>query len=283
MAAPEPDAPREPEALADAETDPGVATEADPGAGAEADTGREADTGTDPNQDPTPGAGPTPDTDAAPAPDANTDPDPNQDADADAEADAPPGPEPVTVPSMSAGPDFVLRPWEMSDLLLVREASQDPYIPLITTIPARYSDAAAEAFVRRQWERAATGAGYPFAIVRSRDRRPVGSIGLWLRELPEGRASIGYWMVASGRGQGVTRAALRTVTSWALRDLGIPRLQLFIEPWNTASARIAVDVGYRREGLLRGWQRVGDERRDMAVYGLLNTDGPADGRAVTAD
>ncbi len=283
MAAPEPDAPREPEALADAETDPGVATEADPGAGAEADTGREADTGTDPNQDPTPGADPTPDTDAAPAPDANTDADPNQDADADAEADAPPGPEPVTLPSMSAGPDFVLRPWEMSDLPLVREASRDPYIPLITTIPARYSDAAAEAFVRRQWERAATGAGYPFAIVRSRDRRPVGSIGLWLRELPEGRASIGYWMVASGRGQGVTRAALRTVTSWALRDLGIPRLQLFIEPWNTASARIAVDVGYRREGLLRGWQRVGDERRDMAVYGLLNTDGPADGRAVTTD
>ncbi|ATY99875.1 GNAT family N-acetyltransferase [Streptomyces cavourensis] len=184
---------------------------------------------------------------------------------------------------MSAGPDFVLRPWEMSDLPLVREASQDPYIPLITTIPAHYSDAAAEAFVRRQWERAATGAGYPFAIVRSRDRRPVGSIGLWLRELPEGRASIGYWMVASGRGQGVTRAALRTVTSWALRDLGIPRLQLFIEPWNTASARIAVDVGYRREGLLRGWQRVGDERRDMAVYGLLNTDGTADGRAVTPD
>ncbi|MER6772421.1 GNAT family N-acetyltransferase [Streptomyces bacillaris] len=281
MAAPEPDAPREPEALADAETDPGVATEADPGAGADADTGREADTGTDPNQDPTPGADPNQHTDADPNPDANTDTDPNQDA--DAEADAPPGPEPVTVPSMSAGPDFVLRPWEMSDLPLVREASQDPYIPLITTIPARYSDAAAEAFVRRQWERAATGAGYPFAIVRSRDRRPVGSIGLWLRELPEGRASIGYWMVASGRGQGVTRAALRTVTSWALRDLGIPRLQLFIEPWNTASARIAVDVGYRREGLLRGWQRVGDERRDMAVYGLLNTDGPADGRAVTAD
>ncbi|MER7744357.1 GNAT family N-acetyltransferase [Streptomyces bacillaris] len=253
MAAPEPDAPREPEALVDAETDPGVDHETDRGRdpGADAGMGRETNPDVDPDTDP--------------------------------EADAPPGPEPVTVPSMSAGPDFVLRPWEMSDLPLVREASQDPYIPLITTIPAHYSDAAAEAFVRRQWERAATGAGYPFAIVRSRDRRPVGSIGLWLRELPEGRASIGYWMVASGRGQGVTRAALCTVTSWALRDLGIPRLQLFIEPWNTASARIAVDVGYRREGLLRGWQRVGDERRDMAVYGLLNTDGTADGRAVTAD
>ncbi|MFE6912981.1 GNAT family N-acetyltransferase [Streptomyces rubiginosohelvolus] len=196
--------------------------------------------------------------------------------------DPAPGPEPLTVPSMSAGPDFVLRPWEMSDLPLIREASLDPYIPLITTIPAPYSEAAAEAFVRRQWERAATGAGYPFAIVRSRDRRPVGAIGLWLRELPEGRASLGYWLTDLARGQGVARAALRTVTGWALRDLGVPRLQLYIEPWNTASARIAEDIGFRREGLLRGWQQVGDERRDMAVYALLNSDGPVDGRAVTA-
>ncbi|WP_307817941.1 GNAT family protein [Streptomyces sp. MBT61] len=84
------------------------------------------------------------------------------------------------------------------------------------------------------------------------------------------------------RGQGVARAALRTVTGWALRDLGVPRLQLYIEPWNTASARIAEDIGFRREGLLRGWQQVGDERRDMAVYALLNSDVPVDGRAVTA-
>ncbi|MEU0355074.1 GNAT family N-acetyltransferase [Streptomyces cyaneofuscatus] len=235
----------------------------------------------DPVRDTSPGPGPVRDTSAGPDPAADAGP--GTDPDADADADTPPGPDPLTVPSMSAGPDFVLRPWEMSDLPLIREAAQDPYIPLITTVPSRYSDRAAEEFVRRQWDRAATGAGYPFAIVRSRDRRPVGAIGLWLRELPEGRASIGYWMVPSGRGQGVTRAALRTVTGWALRDLGVPRLQLFIEPWNTASARIAVDVGYRHEGLLRGWQQVGDERRDMAVYGILNSDGPVDGRAVASN
>ncbi|MGN2362717.1 GNAT family N-acetyltransferase [Streptomyces luridiscabiei] len=232
-----------------------------------------------PEPDPRPGPTSGPTSDSEPDTGPGSGPRPGTDAD----SDAPPGPEPLTVPSMSAGPDFGLRPWEMSDLPLVREAAQDPYIPLITTIPARYSDKAAEAFVRRQWDRAATGHGYPFAIVRSRDRRPVGAIGLWLRDLPQGRASIGYWMVASGRGQGVTRAALRTVTHWALHDLRVPRLQLFIEPWNTASAHIAEDVGYRREGLLRGWQQVGDERRDMAVYGLLNSDGPADGRAVAED
>ncbi|MFH8754145.1 GNAT family N-acetyltransferase [Streptomyces atroolivaceus] len=189
---------------------------------------------------------------------------------------------PLTVPSMTAGADFVLRPWEMSDLSLVREAAEDDYIPLITTIPSPYSDEAAEAYVRRQWDRAATGTGYPFAIARTRDRRPVGSIGLWLADAAEGRASLGYWMTVPGRGQGIAGAALRTVTTWALHELRIPRVQLFVEPWNTASVRTAESAGYRREGLLRGWQEIGGRRRDMLVYARLNGDRPSDGRAPTA-
>jgi len=189
--------------------------------------------------------------------------------------------QPLTVPSMTAGADFVLRPWEMSDLSLVREAAEDDYIPLITTIPSPYSDEAAEAYVRRQWDRAATGAGYPFAIARTRDRRPVGSIGLWLAEAAEGRASLGYWMTPPGRGQGVAGAALRTVSAWALHELRIPRVQLLVEPWNTASLRTAESAGYRREGLLRGWQEIGGRRRDMLMYARLNGDRPPGGRAPT--
>ncbi len=70
---------------------------------------------------------------------------------------------------------------------------------------------------------------------------------------------------------------------WTPRDLGVERLQLFVEPRNTASARIAEDVGFRWEGLLRGWRQVGDRRRDMAVHAPLNTDRPADDRAATAN
>ncbi|MEU1482607.1 GNAT family N-acetyltransferase [Streptomyces sp. NPDC005752] len=189
--------------------------------------------------------------------------------------------QPLTVPSLTAGADFVLRPWEMSDLPLVREAAEDDYIPLITTIPSPYSDGAAEAYVRRQWGRAAAGTGYQFAIARTRDRRPVGSIGLRLTDAAEGRATLDYWMAGPDRGQGVATAALRTVTRWALHDLRIPRLQVLVEPWNTASARTAERAGYRREGLLRGWREIGGRRRDMLIYAQLNADRQQDGRGPT--
>jgi len=180
----------------------------------------------------------------------------------------------LDVPRLAAGDDFVLRAWELGDLPLVREASGDDYIPLITTVPSTYSQAAGEAFIQRQWERASTGSGYPFVIVRIEDGRPLGMVGLWVRDRGEGRASLGYWLAGSARGQGIAAKALRSVVRWALDDLQIPRLQLHVEPWNVASQWTAERVGFQREGVLRGWQQVGEERRDMIMYSMLAVDPP---------
>lgn len=179
---------------------------------------------------------------------------------------------PLDVPRLAAGDGVLLRAWELGDLPLVREVSSDDYIPLITTVPSTYSQAAGEAFVRRQWERAFAGSGYPFVIVRIGDGRPLGMVGLWVRDRGEGRASLGYWLAESARGQGVAAEALRAVVRWALVDLQIPRLQLYVEPWNVASQRTAERVGFQREGLLRSWQQVGEERRDMIMYSMLGVD-----------
>lgn len=181
-------------------------------------------------------------------------------------------PDELRVPVLPAGA-FVLRPWRLTDLPLVREASADPYIPQLTSVPAVYSDEAGERFVQRQWQRAREGAGYPFVIADRSDDRPLGVMSLRMKDAAEGRASLGYWLVPSARGRGAVTAALRAVTAWAFGELAIPRLELYVEPWNTASADAAERAGFQREGLLRSWQRIGGERRDMTMYSLLSTDG----------
>ncbi|WP_370110266.1 GNAT family N-acetyltransferase [Streptacidiphilus sp. MAP12-33] len=175
------------------------------------------------------------------------------------------------MPDLTAPEGITLRPWTLADLPLVREASQDEHIPLITTVPAQYSEAEGVAFVERQWDRAVTGTGYPFVVV-SRNGTPIGNIGLWLRSVADGRASLGYWLVKSARGQRAAGAALSAVARWALTDLRIPRLELYVEPWNAPSWHTAERAGFTREGLLRSWQQVGTERRDMYMYSLLPGD-----------
>jgi [ribosomal protein S5]-alanine N-acetyltransferase len=183
----------------------------------------------------------------------------------------------LVVPVLAAGP-FRLRPFVLADLPVVREAAQDPYIPLITSVPAAFSDTEGRRYIERQWDRARRGSGYSFAITDAATGRAVGQIGLWLDNIGAGRASVGYWVAAPARGRGAAGHALRTLTFWALGVLRIPRLELYVEPWNEASIRAAERAGFQREGLLRSWQEVGPERRDMLMYSLLPSDRPdADG------
>jgi RimJ/RimL family protein N-acetyltransferase len=98
----------------------------------------------------------------------------------------------------------------------------------------------------------------------------LGQIGLW--PLGHGRASVGYWVAASARRHRVARRALRMVSEWGLALPGLHRLELYVEPWNEGSWRAAERAGYIRDGLLRSWEPVAEQRRDMYMYSRLPTD-----------
>jgi RimJ/RimL family protein N-acetyltransferase len=177
----------------------------------------------------------------------------------------------LTVPTLEAGP-FRLRPFRSADIGLVREASADPYIPLITTVPASFTDEEGQRFIERQWLRAEQGTGYAFAVADADTDHAVGHIGLWLQDASEGRASVGYWIVRSARGRQAAAIAVLALTRWAHQHLKIPRVELHVEPWNEASIRTAEKAGFRREGLQRSWREIDGTRRDMYLYARLVDD-----------
>lgn len=181
------------------------------------------------------------------------------------------------LPVLDAGP-FRLRGFELPDTDMVVEAGADPVIPLVASVKAGCGPTEAGEFVARQQRRLHDGFGYSFVVADGATDCGVGSLGLWLADVDQGRATVGYWIVASARGRGAAGHALRAVSTWAMGELGIPRLQLHVEPWNVPSARTAEAAGYRREGLLRSWQTVGGERRDMELYALV---APADPDAAS--
>lgn len=160
-----------------------------------------------------------------------------------------------------------LRPWRLDDAAIVQSVADDPLIPLITSVPTSGTLADAQSFVRRQ-RGLGEGAGYAFAIALTDTDEAIGHIGLWTRHLDEGRATTGYWLAASHRRRGLLTDALAVLRDWAMRCEVISRLDLFVEPWNEGSWRAAESCGFAREGLLRNWQRVGGEPKDMFVYAI---------------
>lgn len=172
------------------------------------------------------------------------------------------------MPRLADG-SVILRPFELGDAPLIASVATDPLIPLITTVPSGGTEADVRAYIERQQERLSTGVGYSFAIANAETDEAVGQIGLWTREIETGRATTGYWVGQEFRRRGYLKAALRILTAWAVTLPEVERLQLFVEPWNEGSWRAAEACGYQREGLLRRWERVGTQPKDMYVYSFI--------------
>ena len=160
----------------------------------------------------------------------------------------------------------VLREFADEDAHLALELGDDPYVPLIGSLPALPTDDQALAWIHRQRGRLAEGIGLSFAIAEAQSGNAVGTIGLWLQNLSAGRATAGYSVSPLHRGRGIASDALRALTTFAWTIPALYRVELYIEPWNDGSIHVAAACGYLREGLLRSHQEIGGTRRDMLLY-----------------
>jgi RimJ/RimL family protein N-acetyltransferase len=97
----------------------------------------------------------------------------------------------------------------------------------------------------------------------------LGSITLWSVSVNHRSASVNYWVRREARGRGVAVRAVCMLASWCFDRLGLARLQLFVDPENIGSQRVAERCGFVREGLLRSHLEIASRRHDSLVYGLL--------------
>lgn len=163
--------------------------------------------------------------------------------------------------------DLMLRLWREEDAPAVAAACRDPEIPRwIPFVPIPYTEQDAREFVHACLESDDTR--HPFAVVDARGGALLGSIDLRVNAMRTGH--IGYWVAREARGRGICTRALRVLSSWALDELGLGRLELVTDPDNVASQRVAEKVGFRREAVLRSHLLYRDGgRRDSVMFSLL--------------
>ena len=162
---------------------------------------------------------------------------------------------------------IALRRWRPGDAATVVAAGTDAAIAEMTTVPPRCDHAGALAWIGRQQQRLDEGTGYPFCIASAREDRPAGFIGLWLDSRLG--ANLGYWVAPGDRGHGLAARAVSLVSTWAFDRLRLARLEIWVEPANAASQRVAERAGYVHEGLLRSYVQLRTRRGDAHMYALL--------------
>jgi RimJ/RimL family protein N-acetyltransferase/8-oxo-dGTP pyrophosphatase MutT (NUDIX family) len=109
-----------------------------------------------------------------------------------------------------------------------------------------------------------------YLVTRAADGLPVGFCDVKQRR--GGRGVLSWATFAPFRRQGYATRAVRLLCTYAFTDLGLARLEAYVDVGNTASLRVAYGCGLRREGVLRGRETLLGERRDEVVHGRLATD-----------
>jgi RimJ/RimL family protein N-acetyltransferase len=169
--------------------------------------------------------------------------------------------------------ETALRAWRDSDLEPLVAACQDPEISRWTRVPYPYGSSDARAYLLLRHDTLHAGTAAPFAIVSSADRdHLLGSISLMRFSWKDARAEVGYWLAKESRGHGHVTRAVRLITAWGFRHLGLERIDLMAATANPASQRVAERCGFTREAVLRSYLLGKDGRQDMVVFGLLATD-----------
>jgi RimJ/RimL family protein N-acetyltransferase len=182
-------------------------------------------------------------------------------------------PKPIEFPAEGLSDGVVrLRLLADADLPAIVEAVQDPEIPRWTTVPAPYGDDEA-----RQWQRSsaaglAAGTDLATLVVDADDGRLLGAMGIHGLDRETGRCSAGYWLAAGERRRGIASRGLTLLCRYSFGELGVKRIELWIQPENTPSLGVAERVGFHREGLLRSFMPIDGQRRDMLMYSLLPGD-----------
>ena len=166
---------------------------------------------------------------------------------------------------------LILRPIRMSEAPLYFEDASDPEICFAAGLPPQ-----TRASMRERVRKAAADWKGPGA------RRMAFSIylkpkvvwigGISLRWPHGGVAELGYAIRPAFWGKGCATEAVRLVTALAFEKFAAHRVQATCWVENPGSARVLEKSGFRREGRLRGFMRIGDRIRDESGYGITRAD-----------
>jgi RimJ/RimL family protein N-acetyltransferase len=166
----------------------------------------------------------------------------------------------IRPPTLTDG-GVVVRALEDGDVEAIVRACRDSEISRWTRVPQPYTREDARQFLAVAAAEAAAGAGVALAVADA-ENRLIGTVGLMEVDRNKGCAEIGYWLAREARGGGVATRAVRLVCDWAVRDLGLRRLEILAQPANAPSTHVAKRAGFTRTGEVRRMARMPPGRRD---------------------
>jgi RimJ/RimL family protein N-acetyltransferase len=163
---------------------------------------------------------------------------------------------------------ITLRPWRDADLPAVLALWSEPEVQRWTLQPVPFRERDAQLYLRQSAEGWHAGRAARFAVTVAEEALGVVSLRLYQHRIAE----VAYAFLPRAWGRGLATRAVGLISSWALDEVGVSRIELLTHPDNVASQRVAEKAGYTREGILREAREQRGRRFDCVCFSLLASD-----------
>jgi ribosomal-protein-serine acetyltransferase len=97
----------------------------------------------------------------------------------------------------------------------------------------------------------------------------AGSIGFPRMSRTTRCVELGYWLDKDVQGRGVITRAAHALTTYAIVELGLNKVEIHAAAGNTPSRAVADRLGFKQEGTLRECEWVQGKAHDLVIYGVL--------------
>lgn len=113
---------------------------------------------------------------------------------------------------------------------------------------------------------------YRWIILDKHDNSPMGEISFHRVQPEQQIGRVGYSITPAYWNRGVGTGALRKLIDMVFTLTNIERLEAVCSIHNLASRRVLEKVGFKYEGIKRGYLKIRGERIDHFSFGLLKSD-----------
>ena len=173
----------------------------------------------------------------------------------------------MTIGHIAIG-NYAIRDWREDDATSIAQYANNKkiWINLRDAFPHPYTMLDAEAFLRK-----VMGMEPRTYFAIALDDEAIGSIALMPGDdVHQFTAELGYWLAEPFWGNGIMTDAVRALSEYAFKELGIQRI--FAEPYttNAASARVLEKSGFSLEGVIRAAIFKDGSMLDQYLYAKLN-------------
>jgi ribosomal-protein-serine acetyltransferase len=165
-----------------------------------------------------------------------------------------------------------IRPFRQADADAFAQAVFESVSSLMAWMPWCHADYSTDE--AREWfalcaDNLQSETSYEFGIFTLDGKTLLGGISINQINREHNFGNIGYWIRASRQRQGLASEAVRVITAYGFKELGLTRLEILAQVDNVASRRVAEKSGASFECVARNRLWFNGRPCDGAMYALI--------------